>query len=47
MTAEETTEYYKRREAYRERCADFRKELHKYLANYEPRNRSNLPQLRA
>lgn len=47
MTAEETTQFYSAREAYRRKCEDFKIELDKYLSNYEPRNPHHLPQLRA
>lgn len=48
MTAEETAQFYKAREAYREKCDDFKQELDKYLSNYvKSHNRHHLPQLRA
>ena len=47
MTAEETAQFYKDREAYRSKCEDFTEEMSKYLSHYEPRNTHHLPQLRA
>ena len=35
MTAEETAQFYKDREAYRRKCEDFKEEMFKYLSNYE------------
>lgn len=37
MTAEETAQYYKAREAYRRKCEDFKEETFKYLSTYEQR----------
>ncbi len=37
MTAEETAQYYKAREAYRRKCEDFKEEMFKYLSTYEQR----------
>lgn len=47
MTAEETAQFYKDREAYRSKCEDFKEKMFKYLSHYEPRNTHHLPQLRA
>ena len=35
MTAEETDQFYKAREAYRSKCEDFKEEMSKYLSHYE------------
>ena len=37
MTAEETAQFYKDREAYRWKCEDFKEEMFKYLSTYENR----------
>ncbi|KWW24952.1 MAG: hypothetical protein IKM85_04365 [Bacteroidales bacterium] len=37
MTAEETAQFYKDREAYRRKCEDFKEEMFKYLSTYEQR----------
>ena len=47
MTAEETAQFHKDREAYRQKCDDFKEEMFKYLSHDEPRNTHHLPQLRA
>lgn len=47
MTAEETAQFYKDRQAYRWKCEEFKIELDKFLSHYEPRNPNHLPQLRA
>lgn len=33
MTAEETAQFYKDREAYRRKCEDFREEMFQYLSH--------------
>lgn len=35
MTELERSQYYAQREAYRWKCQDFKKQLDKYLNNYE------------
>lgn len=53
MTCEERCQYYDAREAYKWKCEDFTEDMRRFFENFtpknygQPRNRSNLPQLRA
>lgn len=40
MTDEERSKYYKAREAYRQKCDDFKEEMFKYQSNYENKHLS-------
>lgn len=41
MTEQERSEYYANRQAYFEKCHNFKEELDQWFLNYKPRNKNN------
>ena len=38
MTAEESVRFYEDRQAYFDKCEDFKEEVRKFFENYKPKN---------
>lgn len=40
MTAEESVRFYEVRQAYFDKCEDFKDEVRKFFENYKPKNKT-------